>query len=443
MQINNYYSYFIFLAVLTSCSGKTTLNHLFEKASPYEKYKRSLAEARLDQTALGADWIKAGEVSLYDSLHIKLPYTETGYFSPEKPSAICLRYRALEGQNIYITLQPLSHPDAIFFIDVFEVKSDSSLQLIQATDSLHSLAYEVENGGWHALRIQPELLRGGAFVLNISFQPSLSFPVGGKTSQAVGSFFGDPREGGKRPHKGIDIFAPKGTPVLAASEGVVGRVTYNRLGGKVVWLNSAKKRFTQYYAHLDSQAVQAGQRVQAGDTLGFVGNTGNARTTPPHLHFSIYKYGEGAVDPYPFVHALLEEAPSADIDTSQVGIPARTKATQSNLRQSPTTSSPVLVTYPQHTLVNIDAKTDRWYRITLPNAQTGFLHESLVESIEEPTAKIELNENDSFYLDINGQALKGNWSWMEGPSQVLAAFDTLLYVKTAQGYYGWAGDDSK
>src|SRR5690606_10039680 len=98
---------------------------------------------------------------------------------------------------------------------------------------------------------------------------SLSFPVQGQSSQAVGSFFGDPRDGGKRAHRGIDIFAPKGTPVLAASDGVVGRVTHNRLGGKVVWLHNLKKRFTQYYAHLDSQAVRPGQRVTIGDTIGF------------------------------------------------------------------------------------------------------------------------------------------------------------------------------
>ncbi len=425
---------------MAGCSGKTTLNHLFEKASPYEKYKRSLAETQLDQTALGADWIKAGEQSLQDSLIITLPYTETGYFSPEKPSALSLRYKVLEGQNIYITLQPLSHPDAIFFTDVFEVRSDSTLHL-QATDTLNSLVYEVEKTGWNALRIQPELLRGGAFALNISFKPSLSFPVSGKTSQAVGSFFGDPREGGKRSHQGIDIFAPKGTPVLAASEGVASRVTTNRLGGKVVWLTIMKKRFTQYYAHLDSQAVRTGQKVQVGDTIGFVGNTGNARTTPPHLHFSIYKYGAGAVDPYPFVHGLLEEAPSVAIDTSHVGMPARTKAALSNIRLSPSTSSPILAAYPQYTLLNIEGKSNKWYRITLPDDQRGFLHESLIESIEEPTGEIVLNENDAFYFDMKGNPL--DFNWMAGPSQVLAAFDSLLYVKTAKGYYGWAANNKQ
>ena len=421
---------------VAGCSGKTTLNQLFEKSSPYEKYKRSLTETNLDQTALGADWIRAGALSLQDSLIISLPYSETGYFSPEKPSALCLRYQVLEGQNIYITLQPLSYPDAIFFKDIFEIKSDSSLALVHSADTLHTFAYEVEKSGWHALRVQPELLRGGPFQLSISFKPSLSFPVSGKNSKAVGSHFGDPREGGKRSHQGIDIFAPKGTPVLAASDGVASRVTTNRLGGKVVWLTSMKKRFTQYYAHLDSQAVRSGQKVQVGDTIGFVGNTGNARTTPPHLHFSIYKYGAGAVDPYPFVHGLLEEGPSIETDTSHIGMPARTKTALSNVRQSPNITSPVMGTFAQHTLVNIEGKSQKWYRITLPNAQRGYVHESLVEPVDEPTANIELKEDDFFYMDINGQPIQAGW--MAGPSQVLAGFDSLFYVKTQQGYFGWA-----
>jgi murein DD-endopeptidase MepM/ murein hydrolase activator NlpD len=56
-----------------------------------------------------------------------------------------------------------------------------------------------------------------------------------------------------------------------------------------------------YYAHLDRQAVTPGQRVNAGDLVGWVGNTGNARTTPPHLHFGVYLAAAGAVDPLPFI----------------------------------------------------------------------------------------------------------------------------------------------
>ncbi len=103
-----------------------------------------------------------------------------------------------------------------------------------------------------------------------------------------------------RVHEGIDIFAEKGTPVLATTEGIVQSCGENRLGGNVVWvLGPGGQR--HYYAHLDRFAnACAGERVQAGTVLGYVGNTGNARTTPPHLHYGVYG-AAGAINPYPLL----------------------------------------------------------------------------------------------------------------------------------------------
>jgi murein DD-endopeptidase MepM/ murein hydrolase activator NlpD len=102
----------------------------------------------------------------------------------------------------------------------------------------------------------------------------------------------------------VDIFARRGTPVLAAGSGIVTRVGTNGLGGKVVWIARPTRGEAHYYAHLDRQLVTVGTRVQEGDVIGFVGNTGNARFTPPHLHFGIYTSG-GAVDPLPYIAELL------------------------------------------------------------------------------------------------------------------------------------------
>ncbi|WPP48988.1 M23 family metallopeptidase [Catalinimonas niigatensis] len=423
--------------IIAACSSSKKLDQFFTKTSPYEKYLQSLKKNELDQTALGADWLKAGELSLQDSLLIELPYHETGYFPPEKPKAVNLRYPVREGQQVYVTLEALAQPEAIFFLDIFSVENDTILELMHSADSLPQLQYEVEENGWHAVRIQPELLRGGAYTLNISFQPSLSFPVSGINSKAVGSFFGAPRDGGKRSHKGIDIFAPKGTPVLAVTNGVVGHRMESGLGGKVVWLNSQERGFRLYYAHLDSQAVSPGQRISVGDTLGFVGNTGNARTTPPHLHFGVYRMGRGAVDPYPYVHALLKEEPVLAADPSEVGIAVRTKAESSNVRRSPTTESEVLDNIPQHTLLHIEGKSNRWYRITLPDSQKGYIHESLIESLEEPTQQLALSAEDQFYLDDPYGSQSVNGDWIAGQTEVLAAYDSLLFVRTKEGYHGW------
>ena len=99
------------------------------------------------------------------------------------------------------------------------------------------------------------------------------------------------RRSGGRTHRAIDIMAPHGTPVLAVSDGEITRIHTNRLGGKVLYLRSYGGEYDFYYAHLSAYAdgIEEGQTVRQGDVLGTVGNTGNARTTPPHLHFQVLR----------------------------------------------------------------------------------------------------------------------------------------------------------
>lgn len=123
------------------------------------------------------------------------------------------------------------------------------------------------------------------------YRPLLMNPVVGASRKSIISFYGDARDGGKRRHEGIDIFAPKGTIIVAPSDGVITSVGYNSLGGKVIWMNDSKRKHSYYFAHLDSQIVRNGAIVRQGDTLGTVGNTGNARRTRSHLHFGVYKKG--------------------------------------------------------------------------------------------------------------------------------------------------------
>jgi murein DD-endopeptidase MepM/ murein hydrolase activator NlpD len=142
-----------------------------------------------------------------------------------------------------------------------------------------------------------------AYAIRLGAMPAptvLPVPVAGVTPSRLADTWGGARSEGRK-HEGIDIFASRGTPVLAATEGIVMRVGTNRLGGQVVWvLGPGGQR--HYYAHLDSYGdVRAGMRIDAGKVLGYVGNTGNAASTPPHLHYGIYTAG-GAVDPYPFLH---------------------------------------------------------------------------------------------------------------------------------------------
>jgi murein DD-endopeptidase MepM/ murein hydrolase activator NlpD len=132
---------------------------------------------------------------------------------------------------------------------------------------------------------------------------SLLVPVEGFTPDDLDDTFTARRSGG-RTHRAIDIMAPRGTPVLAISDGEVVRIHTNRLGGKVLYLRSPDGAYDFYYAHLDRYApgLAVGDIVRQGDVLGTVGNTGNARHTPPHLHFQVLRRGAGGrgtpVNPY-------------------------------------------------------------------------------------------------------------------------------------------------
>ncbi|RYF90824.1 MAG: M23 family metallopeptidase [Chitinophagaceae bacterium] len=127
---------------------------------------------------------------------------------------------------------------------------------------------------------------------------ALIFPIAGKAS--IGSYWGDERDAGARKHEGIDIFAARGTPVVAVADGYVLQVANDGIGGKSVTIQSDDYTWRSYYAHLDAQHVQMGQLVKKGMQIGTVGNTGNAKTTSPHLHFGIYD-SSGALDPLPYV----------------------------------------------------------------------------------------------------------------------------------------------
>ena len=128
----------------------------------------------------------------------------------------------------------------------------------------------------------------------------LAMPVEGVKPRQIADTWGAARSNG-RTHQGIDIFAVRGTPVLSSTQGIVSRVGTNSLGGKVVWIVGPKLS-RHYYAHLDAYAenIQAGDWVEVGEVIGYVGNTGNAKNTPPHLHYGIY-LTDGATNPYPYL----------------------------------------------------------------------------------------------------------------------------------------------
>ena len=115
--------------------------------------------------------------------------------------------------------------------------------------------------------------------------------------------WGAPRSGGRR-HKGVDMFAPMNIPVYAMTNGVIGRHSSSRLGGLGLYLRGDDGN-EYYYAHLRRIApgYGPGRRVEAGELIGYNGDSGNARGGAPHVHFEVHPGGGRPVNPYPFVAA--------------------------------------------------------------------------------------------------------------------------------------------
>jgi len=138
----------------------------------------------------------------------------------------------------------------------------------------------------------------------------LSFPVAGHHNFT--DTFGAPRMTGTpfaHLHEGTDVFAPPGTPLVAIERGVLISVGSDLLGGTKLWLVGATGT-RYYYAHLSGFApgVANGKPVERGEVIGFVGSTGNARGTSPHVHFEAHPDGGAAINPYPLLRVIDETA---------------------------------------------------------------------------------------------------------------------------------------
>jgi murein DD-endopeptidase MepM/ murein hydrolase activator NlpD len=139
----------------------------------------------------------------------------------------------------------------------------------------------------------------------------LLMPVQGYDPRKLQDNF-DELRGGIRRHEALDIMAARGTPVVAADDGVITKLFRSVAGGITIYQADPSQDFIYYYAHLDRyrDGLKEGETVRRGDVIGYVGSTGNAPASAPHLHFTMFELGPErkwwrgkAVNPYPFLAA--------------------------------------------------------------------------------------------------------------------------------------------
>lgn len=384
----------LLLVAVTACESVEEVAQRWVPATPHEAYRAGLEAAGLDDTALGRDWVQAAERALADPRRIDLPFREEVFIAPEEADAVGYRFSLPRGRRIDVRVEVESDEDTRVFLDVLRVAEDSvgAPRPLVNVDSLpNGLSYEPYRAGDYLVRLQPELLRGGTFTLTIDVEAALGFPVEGRTIRSVQSFFGAEREGGRRSHHGVDIFARRGTPVLASTAGRVRGVEQTNLGGNVVWVRDERMNRNLYYAHLDTQSVSNGDWVEVGDTLGFVGNTGNARTTPPHLHYGVYYRGEGPVDPMPFLRPPEREAPAVTAVRDALGDWVEVRNPGLRLREAPSLRGSVVDEVDPGLPLRVLAANADWYRVRLPDGRDGYVAARLTTGMARGSAD-ELNE---------------------------------------------------
>jgi murein DD-endopeptidase MepM/ murein hydrolase activator NlpD len=256
---------------------------------PHQAYGYELALTRLQNNAPAREWLAAADRALQQPQRIELPFVKLAERFSDT-GAVSYGFTVPMGRRIAITVTNESAAPSELFVDLFRAAPLRHERLTGALPGSGSqpIVRDIVEGGEYVLRVQPPLGSSAGYDISIEASPLLAFPVDGVDRRAIWSVFGAERDGGRRAHRGVDIFAARGTPVLAATDGWVTRVETTRVGGNVVWVQPLFGNMRVYYAHLHEQWVEPGDFVTAGEPLGAVGNTGNAITTPPHLHFGVY-----------------------------------------------------------------------------------------------------------------------------------------------------------
>ena len=360
----------VLIWLLTGCSAQIDeLRSSYAPRSAREAYVLGLEETGISNSEMASRWLRQGEEVLASPVVPSLPYLEEGLLNPTQIMAVGYQLSLKKGQHLIVDAR--LQGSSLLFLDLYD-QTGSGFRRVVSADSTFLLRYDINKSSTYVLRLQPEILAEGLFTLSIKVEASIIFPVSGRGVTDIGSRFGVERDGGRRRHHGVDIFANRGTPVIAVRKGFISSTRIGGLGGKTVWLRDQSGN-NFYYAHLDSQMVREGQRVVPGDTLGLVGNTGNARTTPPHLHFG--EYDRGPHDPWHFLYMPPGRPSDLNADPTRFGTSV---FVEQALRLQPSEKADMIG--PDFTPLNgiVIGATGSFYHIRLEDKTEGYIHKSFV-----------------------------------------------------------------
>lgn len=327
------------------------------------KYESSFSK----KDSLFTLWKTSRERAMAIPLQIELPYTTSIQIKHADASALVYAVSVNRGEQLIAEIRKPADTSR-FILEFFNGRPSANETLLAELPEKSSSAHWIaRNDDSVHISLQPVLNDSGIYHVKIYKQPAYQFPVAGKSNNAIQSFWGANRDGGARSHEGIDIFAPRGTPIVAVADGRIGFAGERGLGGKQVWLRDNLAGFNVYYAHLDSFIVNSDDVVKRGDMLGFVGSTGNAAGGAPHLHFGIYG-NDGAVDPLAFV----KESPIPAYQVFTID-PQAKLARSRPLRKGPGIKYPIIIQLNKDEPLKLQARSGNWLHVTVKDSIAGFV----------------------------------------------------------------------
>lgn len=421
-------------ATLAGCSGNALLPSLTTVPSPHEKYVDGLRRHALSSTALARDFLNAADAAIAQPLAVALPMRESGYFAADRPTAVAYRMELQRGRRLAVEVTFETMEAAQLFVDLFELPLNAAPRRIASLTEGSTLVADVPRDGVYVVRLQSELLRSGRYTIVQRTLASLPFPVEGLTARAVQSEFGAARDAGRREHEGIDIFAARNTAVVAVVDGTAQSGT-NALGGNVVWLRDHGEPRSFYYAHLTRAAFEGTARVRTGEVVGYIGNTGNARTTAPHLHFGIYQ--RGAIDPLPFLRADDGTPEPIGDDVKWVTELVRVSAARGTLKAGTTRDAATIAELTRATVARVVGVTAAKVRIELPDRSHGYLDQSAVALARTPLRRQTLRAGAVIRERPNAAAPVVTTIDEPVTVDVLGEFNGFAFIQRAASSAGW------
>jgi len=368
----------IIIIPFLSCNLKVR-NGLLTKKTDREKYEQKVLKDSGKLNPIVNAWLNAAEYSLNNPLNVGGNFSERGRFYKNDSTATSYLVDIKRGQKINVSLNNLNNNFNVY-MDLWEA-GDTAIRktpaFITASDTgRNTIEYAATKDEKIIIRFQQDLSAQSEYEFEIKTGPVFSFPISPSVKSNIGSLWGDARDAGVRKHEGIDIFAAKNSPAVAVADGIISSVSENELGGKVVFLRPANMNYNVYYAHLDSQLVEEGQRVVKGQTIGLVGNTGNARTTAAHLHFGIYTI-TGAIDPLLFVKPVTNfKKASSTFPLKNNFVTVRQAKLLNDI-----TAKKAIHNIIKNAPVKVYAVADNYYRVATADGKKGFILKSDVRQL--------------------------------------------------------------